>query len=74
MFDHRKRSTPLSHFSTASLLIRSVGHHHKRAFAGESPVSGGSLESGESAKLSPDLEESLKLSPKTGESVRGEFV
>jgi len=44
------------------------------AFEGDSPESGQSSKSGESSRLSPDSEDGFKLSPKLGESFRGDFV
>jgi len=41
---------------------------------GQSIKIGESLKLGESFKLAPNIEEGLKLSPKSGESFRGEFI
>ena len=51
---------------------RSVAHLNEAAFKGGSPKLGESQGLGESLRLSLVLGESSKLSPKTGESFRGE--
>jgi len=51
---------------------KSVGHFDKTALDSGSPKSGESQGLGESLRLSPVLGKSSMLSPKTGESFRGE--